>query len=367
MTFDSDSAPEGSPEESRPDDDGSGLSRREIRLRAEQEKVSAIARKHELDRIRDAALARAAEIRLEKEAARVREADNERFQQQVNNSQQIPPLGYADRGHEGAKRRLRDEARSRKRDEPRAKVPAKPTGSASAARAHRLRNGAGRAAVLMVVSGLLAVLALPATGFNVENNGWAAEKDNNDQSVKITASSSEAEQVALSEYVVTSYADLLKLTYGASLGFKYSVTNSGPIRWPFPVVVPISSGFGGRVAPCFGCSSYHQGLDFDPADGTPFYSIADGEVIEVHDDTWGYGKWVLIRHSVGDKKFDSLYAHMIRDSTGVKVGQEVKVGDYIGRVGDTGTSTGAHLHFSILVDGVHVDPFEWLKKHTKGN
>lgn len=367
MTFDSDSAPEGSPEESRPDDDGSGLSRREIRLRAEKEKVAAIARERELERIRDAALARAAEIRREKELARVREADNERFQQQVNNSQQIPPLSYVERGHEGAQRQLRAEARSRKREEARAKAPAKPAGSASAARAHRLRNGAGRAAVLMVVSGLLAVLALPATGFNVENNGWAAEKDNDDQSVKITASSSEAEQVALSEYVVTSYADLLKLTYGASLGFKYSVTNSGPIRWPFPVVVPISSGFGGRVAPCFGCSSYHQGLDFDPVEGTPFYSIADGEVIEVNDDTWGYGKWVLIRHQVGNQRFDSLYAHMIRDSTGVKVGQEVKVGDYIGRVGNTGTSTGAHLHFSILIDGEHVDPFEWLKKNTKGN
>jgi murein DD-endopeptidase MepM/ murein hydrolase activator NlpD len=58
---------------------------------------------------------------------------------------------------------------------------------------------------------------------------------------------------------------------------------------------------------------------------------------------------------------------MIRDSTGVKVGQKVLVGDYIGRVGNTGTSTGAHLHFSILIDGQHVDPFEWLKKYTKGN
>ena len=219
----------------------------------------------------------------------------------------------------------------------------------------------------MVVSGLLAVLALPATGFNVENNGWAAEKENSDQTAKVTAQGSEAEQVALGEYVVTTYADLLKLTYGVSRGFKYSVTNSGPIRWPFPVVVPISSGFGGRVAPCLGCSSYHKGLDFNPAEGTPFYSVADGEVLEVNNDTWGYGKWVVIRHKVDGKSFDSLYAHMIRDSTGVKVGQQVNVGDYIGRVGNTGTSTGPHLHFSILINGEHVDPFEWLKKNTKGN
>jgi murein DD-endopeptidase MepM/ murein hydrolase activator NlpD len=367
VTFDSGSAPERRPEESRLDEAGSGLSRRELRLRAEQEKVSSIARERERERIRESAIKRAAEIKREKEATLARESDNERFQQHVNDSQQIPVLGYADRGHEGAQRRLRADARARKKDEARAKAAPKRSSADAAARAHRFRHGAGRAAVVMVVSGLLAVLALPATGFNVENNGWASEKDNNDQSVKVTASGSEAEQVALGEYVVTSYADLLKLTYGASLGFKYSVSNTGPIRWPFPVVVPISSGYGGRDAPCFGCSSYHEGLDFNPVEGTPFYSIADGEVMEVNNDTWGYGKWVIIRHEVGSKTFDSLYAHMIRDSTGVKVGQKVKVGDYIGRVGNTGISTGAHLHFSILIDGAHVDPFEWLKDNTKGN
>jgi murein DD-endopeptidase MepM/ murein hydrolase activator NlpD len=367
VTSEFDSAPERRSDQSRPEEGGTGVSRREARLRAEQEKVAAIARERERERIREAALARAAEIRREKEAARAREADHERFQKHINDSQQVPTLSYADRGHEGAQRVRRAEARARKREEARAKSAPKPVSASSAARAHRLRNGAGRAAVVMVVSGLLAVLALPATGFNIENNGWAAEEDRNDQSVKVTATGSEAEQVALGEYVVTTYSDLLKLTYGASLGFKYSVTNSGPIRWPFPVVVPISSGFGGRAAPCLGCSSYHEGLDFNPVEGTPFYAVADGEVIEVNNDTWGYGKWVVIRHQVGKKSFDSLYAHMIRDSTGVRVGQQVKVGDYIGRVGNTGTSTGAHLHFSILIDGVHVDPFKWLKENTKGN
>lgn len=367
MTLDSGSAPERRPEESRLDDDGSTVSRRELRLRAEQEKVASIARERERERIREATLKRAAEIRAEKEAATVREADNDRFQQQVNDSQQVPTLGYADRGHEGAQRRLRAEARERKKNEARAKAAPKPLSAAAAARAHRIRNGAGRAAVVMVVSGLLAVLALPATGFNIENDGWAAEQDNNDQSVRVTASGSEAEQVALGDYEVTTYADLLKLTYGASQGFSYSVTNSGAIRWPFPVVVPISSGFGGRVAPCFGCSSYHEGLDFNPVEGTPFYSIAAGEVVSVTDDAWGLGKWVLIRHVVGKKTFESLYAHMLRDSTGVKAGQQVEAGDYIGRVGNSGTSTGSHLHLEIFVDGVAVDPFTWLKKNTKGN
>jgi murein DD-endopeptidase MepM/ murein hydrolase activator NlpD len=172
--------------------------------------------------------------------------------------------------------------------------------------------------------------------------------------------------VYLGEFAVTTYSDLLQLTYGITSGFKYSVTNSGPIRWPFPVVVPISSGFGGRSAPCLGCSSNHQGLDFDPADGTAFNAVAAGEVIEVNDD--GYlGKWVVISHEVDGLAFESMYAHMIRDSTGVEVGQIVKAGDYIGRVGNTGVTSGSHLHLAIRVDGVPVDPFEFLLNNTKGN
>lgn len=403
MTLDFDSARSRADDESRLEVDESGLSRRELRLRAESEKVAAIARERERERIREAALKRAAEIRSEKEAAEMRDADVERFQEQVNNSQQIPTVpgdavlfppvvpatapavvvptsetpeaqtaseesvdspSYADRGHEGAMRRKRADARVRKKTSSR-------RGQAAAAKPtphpHRIRRDAGRAFVVLVVSGLFAVLALPATGFNVENNGWAIDNDNTDQSVKVTAMGSEAEQIALGEYAVTSYADLLKLTYGVSQGFRYSVTNAGKIRWPFPVVVPISSGFGGRVAPCFGCSSYHQGLDFNPTEGTPFYSVAAGTVSQVTDDAWGLGKWVVIDHKVGDYSFQSLYAHMIRDSTGVRVGQQVQAGDYIGRVGNSGTSTGAHLHFEILVDGTPVDPFDWLKRHTKGN
>lgn len=368
-------------EESRLDASNEPLSRREIRLRAEQEKMQLIARELERERIREAALKRAEEIRREKEAAAHRESETERFQEQINTSQQLPVLpkdavlaaptreaatttpGYAERGHEGAKRRQRAEAKSEKRESARAAR----TVRTSAPRTHKLRNGLGRTAVVLVVSGLMAVLALPATGFNTSGTGWALNSNEDDQSVRVASEGTEAAKVALSEYSVTTYADLLKITYGQSSGFSYSVTNSGRIRWPFGVVVPISSGFGERVAPCLGCSSYHEGLDFNPTEGTPFYAVADGEVVEVNNDTWGFGKWVVIRHTVGKLQFDSLYAHMLRDSTGVKVGQKVKAGDYIGRVGNSGNSTGAHLHLEIFVDGVPVDPFDWLKKHTKQN
>jgi murein DD-endopeptidase MepM/ murein hydrolase activator NlpD len=376
----------GEDDESRAQNPNPPLARRELRLRADQEKVEQIARERERDRIRENAMKRADEIRREKEATEAREAETERFQEQIDNglrspnlspaapsasdnndvssSPQIASSAYAERGHEGAQRRNRAEEKSRKKSEAAAKRLSRRDKSHK--RTLPLRNALGRSFVVLVVGGLFAVLALPATGFNSTNTGWATETTRDDQSVKVAATGTEAEQVALGEYSVTTYSDLLALTYGITSGFKYSVTNAGPIRWPFPVVVPISSGYGGRAAPCLGCSTQHRGLDFDPADGTPFYSVAAGTVVEVHDD--GYlGKWVVIRHNVDGLKFESLYAHMIRDSIGVKLHQTVKVGDYIGRVGDSGVTSGAHLHLAIHIDGNPVDPFEFLKNHTRGN
>lgn len=389
MTSDFDSTPSGDDDSTRPDSSNPTLSRRELRLRAEQQKVEKIAHDREVDRIREAANKRANEIRMHKEEELARQAETERFQEQINKSQPVPTIpahsdsfppvitasqsegnppstsSYADRGHKGAKRRQRVERKSQAKTESKSVRP--PNAPKQGKRGQRIRNGFGRAFVVMVVGGLLAVLALPATGFNATNTGWAAEKKNADQSAAVTSVGAEAEQIALPEYSVTTYADLLKLTYGLTSGYQYDVNTSGEIRWPFPVVVPISSGFGGRVAPCLGCSSFHDGLDFDPADGTPFYAIAAGKVVEIHDDLWGLGKWVVIRHDVNGLKFDSVYGHMVRDSTGVHMGQEVEVGDYVGRVGNTGTTTGAHLHLGIMVNGVAVDPFDWLKKHTRGN
>ena len=60
----------------------------------------------------------------------------------------------------------------------------------------------------------------------------------------------------------------------------------------------------------------------------------------------------------------TLYAHMQHTSVPVSTGDEVKVGDFLGLVGSTGTATGIHLHFEVLLDGVQVDPFAWLKANA---
>jgi murein DD-endopeptidase MepM/ murein hydrolase activator NlpD len=147
----------------------------------------------------------------------------------------------------------------------------------------------------------------------------------------------------------------------------YTPDPNGTIRWPFPRYVPIASGFGPRAAPCSGCSSYHDGLDFLPGAGAAIGAIAPGVVTIVGQDTGGYASYgtrVVIEHVINGQKVQSLYAHMIAGSPTVRVGQTVVVGQTLGLVGNTGASTGAHLHLGISIGGSFVDPFAWLKANA---
>lgn len=359
------------------------MSRRAKRLADEEKKIADIARQRELDRLHELTSRRADEIRREREAAQSREEEHNRHLENIRQSQPLPTLSpdglvsastaparpsravqegspsYAERGHVGAQRKLRAERKAANKKKPAPASRVKP--------AYLKIKGIGRSFVVLIVAGLTVAMALPATGFDQIAVPDDSKSGKPDQSVDAAAGGDQAETIALGDFAVTSYASVLAAKYGSSGSWSYSVTNAGKIRWPFPAVVPISSGFGGRVAPCLGCSSFHEGIDFDPGLGVPFFSVADGVVTEVHDDAWGLGKWVLIHHEVGNLKFDSLYGHMIENSTAVKVGDHVAVGDFIGKVGNTGTSTGPHLHFEIHLNGKPVDPFPWLKKHTLGN
>lgn len=218
-----------------------------------------------------------------------------------------------------------------------------------------------RGFVVLIIGAFLVTLTLPSTGFNLALPGYAATETGTHQEVIANSNNEVASSITLGKFGVNNFG----ATRFGSGSWSYSVSNEGAIRWPFPYAAPISSGFGARVAPCAACSTYHKGLDFDPPEGSPIYSIADGVVTEVHNDQWGFGRWVVIHHNVKGMEFDSVYAHMERKSVDLKVGDAVQVADYVGRVGNTGTSTGAHLHLEIHVDGVQVDPYAWLKKHTK--
>ncbi len=160
------------------------------------------------------------------------------------------------------------------------------------------------------------------------------------------------------EWGVTSYAEMLRLRYGTG-NYAYTTSGTGAVRWPFAFPATVLSAFGDRAAPCLGCSSYHRGIDLDGGRGTPIGAIADGTVTYVgYGGGWGYR--VEIEHVINGQKVTSLYAHMIDNSSVLQVGQQVAVGDIVGAVGNTGLSTGAHLHLEIRIDNVPIDPFAWL-------
>ncbi len=121
----------------------------------------------------------------------------------------------------------------------------------------------------------------------------------------------------------------------------------------------------GRVTSRFGyrrdpfnpnIKNYHSGLDLSAPVGTPVIASADG-IVEFKGRNGGYGNTVIIRHKGGYK---TIYAHC--STTTVEVGDQVKMGTVIASVGRTGTATGAHLHFEVMLRGRFVNPEAALKK-----
>lgn len=145
-----------------------------------------------------------------------------------------------------------------------------------------------------------------------------------------------------------------------------SIVETPRIVWP---VDPsrISGGFGGRAAPCGGCSTFHDGIDFTPGDGSPIVSLADGVVITATESGGGLGVYVEVQHNIGGQLITSLYAHQQYGSLQVSAGQRVTAGQVLGAVGTTGQSTGPHMHLEMYgADGVRFDGLAWLQSHVTG-
>ncbi|MBX3196168.1 MAG: M23 family metallopeptidase [Microbacteriaceae bacterium] len=256
-----------------------------------------------------------------------------------------------------------------------AKAKAPKTAKAAKPRTRRTRSSVGSKLLslgAMVLAGALALgLSVPASLFGQAADALTAiavpagEQEAVELQTVEVSSTIESVSAAREEFDALSWAELLVLKYGTR-DYTYSTTG-GTIRWPFPTAVKISSGFGERVAPCMGCSSMHMGLDFQPPNDSPVYAIAAGTVAFQEDSSYGYGNHVIINHGdlLGDgHNIVTLYAHMQHGSVPVRSGDQIQVGDFLGLVGRTGTATGIHMHFEVLVDGVQVDPFTWLKTNT---
>ena len=154
---------------------------------------------------------------------------------------------------------------------------------------------------------------------------------------------------------------IIKQLYVQSLSYDeliFKVLNREQMNQSRPALLPVSIrqirniyGFGWRSRhPVHGDSRMHWGIDFSAVTGTEIFATGDGTVVSTG---WGggFGNRVIIDHGFG---YRTLYAHMHRIS--VVEGSEVKRGDIIGTVGNTGTSTAPHLHYEVLKNGRNINP-----------
>jgi murein DD-endopeptidase MepM/ murein hydrolase activator NlpD len=116
-----------------------------------------------------------------------------------------------------------------------------------------------------------------------------------------------------------------------------------------------ASGYGYRLHPIYKIRKFHQGIDFTAPVGTPVYATGAGRVALTERSRRGSGNKIIIDHGYGYK---SVYAHL--NDIEVRLGRDVKRGDVIGTVGNTGLSAGPHLHYEVLLNDEPVNPVNFF-------
>ena len=242
------------------------------------------------------------------------------------------------------------------------------TAPASAPRQRSAFRSAGKRVTVvgaMVFAGAMLVsTSVPANAFFVDT-AERTEAKKATASQTFVAGAATDDSASRDGYSVTEMKVAPVSEYASTSSSTFSNDVAGTVQWPFATGVPISSGFGARhVSNCGFCSTFHNGLDFVPGAGSPIQVIADGTVSAVTGPGGAFGNHVEIEHVIDGQKVTSTYSHMQTGSVQVSVGEKVTVGQLVGKVGSTGNSTGAHLHFEIHLGGVPVDPYPWLTANT---
>jgi len=147
---------------------------------------------------------------------------------------------------------------------------------------------------------------------------------------------------------------------GLSMGLTRNATtadwiraNAAPNLWP--VQGQVTGSFGERIDPFNGEGAFHSGVDIGSTYGTQIIAPADG-VVTFTDTMGGYGKAIMIDHGNG---ISTRYGHL--SGFAVAAGQRVHRGDVIGYVGESGRSTGPHLHYEVRINDVPVNPYKYLR------
>lgn len=128
----------------------------------------------------------------------------------------------------------------------------------------------------------------------------------------------------------------------------------GELAWPVPGYTRITSKYAMRVHPITGQYKLHTGIDIGAPEGSNFVAANDGIIIQAGINT-AYGKMVIVDHGGG---ISTLYAH--GSEILVQLGQSVKRGEPVLKVGSTGYSTGPHAHFEVRIGGLTTDPLPYI-------
>lgn len=230
-------------------------------------------------------------------------------------------------------------------------------------------------AVLTIVAGLVATVALPAyaawqpPGAEISTLQQVASDDA--QSL-VVASDAAVGQLFRESYAATTQEEIDQKKAAeaaeararaaarvASVPFDYSMVSpgSGAVRWPVGGPFTVTDRFGAR-------GGAHMGTDMVAAGGTPVYAAVDG-VVRISQDSYGaYGVTVVVESVLDGQQVSTVYPHMQTGSRQVAVGQSVAAGQLVGLVGSTGRSTANHLHFEVYLDGTAVDSLAWLEANA---
>ena len=182
------------------------------------------------------------------------------------------------------------------------------------------------------------------------------EEQINEYQKEIDSKKAELAAIEALERQQTAQIAQIESSYRAQLFSMNVVTrqyNGDKFLWPMPAGTTISSYYGPRVAPTAGATSYHRGIDIPCPEGSDVIAVAPGQVIYV-----GYlgngGNCVIVDHGSG---ISTCYFHL--STFNCVVGQSVTAGQTIAFSGNTGVSTGPHLHFAVRVDGEYVNPLAY--------
>jgi murein DD-endopeptidase MepM/ murein hydrolase activator NlpD len=257
-----------------------------------------------------------------------------------------------------------------------APVPAaKASVHAAAPRTARWRSLRSPAIIALAIPALLGTVALPAYAFSPGDGSTTSITDANaaltDETLA-TQSLTVGDDVTLAQverdgYTATS-AEELEQTYAAA-GYIYDSASAlagylapSSSGWWRPLPGEITSKYGPRGLICngVGCSnSFHEGMDFGGACGTPIKAAAAGTV-SFTGNAGAFGNRVIIDHGNG---LQTIYGHLLGGSYNVSVGDMIEGGTVIAEVGATGVVSGCHLDLKVSVDGEHTNPAPFLRQH----